>query len=415
MKTSLTALFIFLLVFAADISAQRLVKSANNGQITAEQAAKRIAELFPRTPFLPRPANITLKKITYTSVDAKGKSVNLTGLVAMPAGGAPNGLVVFCHGTTQDRNMSPSRYKGAGDGSETEMAVLAFASGGYALVLPDYLGLGDHKGAHPYPLSVTNARSARDAILPSRALAAQSRYKIGEKLFVTGYSEGGGVAMALTKDLQSLGTPEYRVERSAPASGPYDLSGVTREFMLKEPTDQLGFGVRLYLMSYSTYYFRKERNIKITNYFKPAMANSIWLNYNAGLKDETLITRIGLAAVLMRANNSLRNVMTDEAIRKFERLDKSDPLIAELANNDVYDWTPRAPMLLINLEGDGVVSPENTEKAFQTMRGRGVGRDALRRYVIRDKELNHITAVPAAMAAARAFFDGGFSGVRGVE
>jgi hypothetical protein len=36
-------------------------------------------------------------------------------------------------------------------------------------------------------------------------------------------------------------------------------------------------------------------------------------------------------------------------------------------------------MLLINLQGDKVVDPGNTEKAFQTMRQRGVGANVLRR------------------------------------
>jgi hypothetical protein len=193
------------------------------------------------------------------------------------------------------------------------------------------------------------------------------------------------------------------------------MTGATREFLLKEPTDQLGMGVRLYLLSYATFYFRKEHNVPIRNYFKRAMADSIWLNYNTTVTDENLIKRLGLTAVLMRPKNSIKNLLTPEFLRRLESLDTSDPLIAELAKNDVYDWSPRTPMLLINLEGDAVVDPQNTEKAFQTMRGRGIGRDQLRRFVIPGGKLTHLTAVPAAMAAGRKFFDEGFAGVRDAQ
>lgn len=398
-------------LFSVGVSAQRLVSNVSNGTITVYTFAPRISKVFG-SDFEFNTPNIELRKIVYTSVDGKGRTVNVSGLVAWPTGGAPNGLVVFCHGTIQDRRNSPSRWKGTADGSEAETATYAFATGGYAVVIPDYFGLGDHQAAHPYPMSVTNARSARDSIVPARTLAMQAGYKIGPKLFVTGYSEGGGVAMALTKDLQTLNASGYQVTSSAPASGPYDLLDTTRDFLLQESTDTLGFGVRLYLLSYATYYFRKEKNIKITNYFKPAMANSIWLNYNSTVSDENLIKRLVATAMLTRAKNSIRNVLTDDFVGRLERLDMSDPLIAELAKNNVFDWSPRTPMLLINLEGDGVVDPKNTDKAFRTMRSRGAGSETLRRYIIRGDGLNHLNAVPNAMSAARKFFDEGFAGVR---
>lgn len=399
---------------SAGISAQRLISNVSNGVLRPNVVGARLNEIYKGAPLPANSPQIELRKIVYTTIDVKGRSVNVSGLVAWPTGGAPNGLVVFCHGTIQDRRSSPSKWKGTPNGSEAETATYAFATGGYAVVIPDYLGLGDHMAAHPYPLNVTNARSARDSIVPARMLAMQLGYKINPKLYVTGYSEGGGIAMALTKDLQSLGS-SYQVEKSAPASGPYDVTDTTREFIMQDGTDTLGFGVRLYLLSYATYYFRKENGVKITNYFKPTMANSIWLNYNSTVTDENLIKRLVVTATLMRAKNSMKNVLTEDFVKRLERLDKSDPLIAELAKQDVYDWSPRAPMLLINLEGDGVVDPRNTEKAFRTMRARGLGRDQLRRYIIPGEGLNHVIAVPNAMSAARKFFDEGFAGVRDAQ
>jgi Predicted hydrolase of the alpha/beta superfamily len=399
---------------ALNISAQRLVSNVSNGTIRPNVVGPRLQVIF-KGDLAANSPQIELKKIVYTTVDVKGRSVNVSGLVAWPTGGAPNGLVVFCHGTIQDRRNSPSKWKGTPNGSEAETATYAFTTGGYAVVIPDYLGLGDHMAAHPYPLNITNARSAKDSIVPARMLAMQSGYKIGPKVYVTGYSEGGGVAMALLKDLESIGGSGFTVEKAVPVSGPYDMTGATREFLLREPTDTVGFGVRLYLLSYAAYYFRKEHNVKITNYFKPAMANSIWLNYNTTVSDENLIKRLMVTAVLMRPKNAIRNLLTPDFVRKIETLDTSDPLIAELAKNNVYDWSPRTPILLVNLEGDTVVNPENTTSAMNAMRRRGIGRDKLRRHIMRGEGLTHVTAVPNGMAAARKFFDDGFAGVRDAQ
>ena len=387
-----------------------LAGSSRTRTLAADQVNARITKVFGQYAAPQANTDILLTKVLYTSIDEGGKKVILSGLMATPVGGAPNGLIVFCHGTIQDRDNSPSMWKGNEDGSET--AVLAFASGGYAVVIPDYLGLGDHKATHPYPRNKINSQSAVDIIEPARAVAGLQNIKIGDKLYFTGYSEGGGVAMAATQKLEQLIGRNYKVEKSAPASGPYDVSGATRDFMLVQPTDQVGFVVRVYLLAYAAYYLRKQSNVKITDYFKPAMANSIWLNFNRNPTDENLLKSLGLTAVLMRSKNDLRNVITPRFVKALQTLDRRDPLVAALIDDNVFDWAPRTPMLLLALEGDGVVSPANTTNAFNAMRKRGVTPASMRRSIIRDSSLNHLTAVPAAMSRARAFFDAGFAAVR---
>jgi len=278
--------------------------------------------------------------------------------------------------------------------------------------MPDYLGLGDHHAFHPYPLNVTNAHAGVDIILPARALAKQKGYRVGAKLFVSGYSEGGGIAMAQLRQLEKFNDANYFVEAAAPASGPYDLSGATREFMMRENTDQTGFGVRLYLMAYMSYYFHKHAGIKLTDYFKPAMALTVSQAFKTNRTDKDVITRLVVAATLMRAKNSVFNIITPKFEKAMRTKDRRDPLVKAMIENDVFDWSPKTRLLLINLEGDGVVDPSNTDKAFRTMRNRGVSPNTLRRYIIPGGILTHITAVPAALSAARRFFDGGFGAVR---
>src|SRR5690606_12029813 len=108
-----------------------------------------------------------------------------------------------------------------------ENGMVAFASGGYAIAMPDYIGQGDHTGGHPYPANVTNSFAGMDLIKPAREVARRNNLTIGSSLYVTGYSEGGGVAMAQVRELERSNDPLHRVTAAAPASGPYDLSGTT--------------------------------------------------------------------------------------------------------------------------------------------------------------------------------------------
>jgi pimeloyl-ACP methyl ester carboxylesterase len=295
------------------------------------------------------------------------------------------------------------------------MATLAFASGGYAVAMPDYLGLGDNTGAHPYPLGAINSRSAVDIIEPARALAKRQNTEVGSRLFVSGYSEGGAVAMWTVRDLEQKSGAIYDVSAAAPASGPYDLLDTTRKWLLAAPTTQEEFVIRLSLTSYMAYYFHKSAGIKLTEYFKPAMAFTISQSFKGNISDKSVIERLALTGILLREKNSLEDAITTRFKTALETLDTSEPVISEMQKSDVYDWSPRTKMLLISLQGDTVVDPANTEKTMRTMRRRGVSNDTLRQYVIKDTSLNHSTAVAPALAQARRFFDGGFTNLRNAQ
>ncbi len=413
-----SALFILLasvIVFAVSASAQsnklpianaaNFVSSKFNGTLSVEQINTRMKAVFGASALPAASKAVDLYKVNYRSQNEKGDSVILSGLIALPKSDAPKGLVVYNHGTTADRNQSPSRWTGKANSSETELAAFAFASGGYAVAMPDYLGLGDDIGFHPYPLGAINSRSAIDLIEPARTIAARNGIALGSKLFVTGYSEGGAVAMWTVKELENKSGKQYDVTAAAPMSGPYDLSGATRKWLLASPTDQVGFVIRLDLLSYIVQSFHKNNGVKLTDYFKPLMALTVSEAFKTNRSDENIIKRLALAATLMRAKNSLENVLENRFVEALQKSDLRDPIIKGLENNDVYDWSPSTPMLLVNLEDDKIVDPDNTDKAFRTMRKRGVGSDTLNRFIIKDGNLNHITAVAPALLQARRFFD----------
>lgn len=406
---SSSAVLLLLLLCSVSFS-QQLIKKEFNGKMSVAALNEQIKKRFSGQNVPEAVSEIELYKITYASLDTNNKRTTLSGLVVLPIGGAPKGLIVYCHGTTVDRRRSPSNFKGTGEAPEILEAISALGTSGYAVAMPDYIGLGDNKSAHPYPLNKVNAASGRDMISAVRSFALQKKYSIAAPLFITGYSEGGGVAMALTNSLSSYTNKEYRVTASAPASGPYDLSGATRNFMMEETGDQTGFIIRLYLLSYAANYLSKEKGVKLNTIFKRSLANAISLNYRLNPKDEGLIKNIGVTTALMRSKNQLSNVLQPDFIQEMRSITSNALFVRLLRENDTYSWEPKAPMLLIYVDKDAIVSPQNTEIAYNTMQRRGVSSAILRKVAI-PESYDHITGIAPALAKVRAFFDGGFAAV----
>lgn len=403
-------LFLVILLAASGVSAQRLVSFSKNAVLTADVANARV-EKHLKDVGLPRfDSDVDLYKITYTSTDEDGKSVNLTGLAALPRSGAPKGLVVYMHGTQWNRKDSPSRFKAKDDSAPFYLELAAFATGGYAMVMPDYIGLGDNKRRHPYPLNLVNAQSGVDIIDAVRSLTDRMAYKLGDKLFVTGYSEGGGTAMGLTKLLEEKTDRRYHVTRSAPMSGPYDLTGATRDYLLAEASGK-DLIARAFLLGYAVKYFKDQYGVNADEYFSKPMSMAVNTAFKDGRSETDILLRLAVVSTLSGSTRSVEKLLTKRFIEALETLDTSDPVIREMARNNVFDWKPRTEMLLQNLSTDKIVAPENTHNAMKAMRSHGVGRNKLRHIEVVNESLDHGSVAKITTVNARKFFDGGFEAV----
>ena len=398
-------LFALLLLFALTLPAEAsgLISCEKTGTLTAAHLNGRLQTVFG--PLAPAPASRAahLYALRYYSHNAKGRRVTLSGLLALPDGGATRGLVLFNHGMTADRSLSPSRFDGKVNSPEVEAAVLAFVSGGYAVAMPDYLGLGVDQGVHPYPLGKVNCLSAIDLLEPAREAARRLNAPVGPRLFVAGYSEGGAVALWTVRTLEQ--TPGVRIAAAAPMAGPYDLTGAMAHSLTAPTTDPKVFAARLYLLAYLLNSVHKEDGVKLTNYVVPVMAAAIVSVFGKNLSDEAIIKRLALVATLRGARNSVERITTPRFQTVLNTTDLTDPVLRELDKSNCFDWLPRTKLCLICLESDRIVVPENTNKALKAMQARGAGPATVQESVIRDPSLNHLTALVPSLVQARRFFD----------
>jgi hypothetical protein len=172
-----------------------------------------------------------------------------TGLGADCTGARP--IVLYAHGTTTDRAFSMA------DLQKTETLFLAalFAAKGYIVVAPNYAGYDTSAlPYHPYLVADQQSKDMIDALAAARTalpLASATITKDSGQLFITGYSQGGYVAMATQRAMQSAG---MKVTAAAPMSGPYALAAFVDAVFYGEVNGDAPVSSTLLLTAYQKTY-----------------------------------------------------------------------------------------------------------------------------------------------------------------
>ncbi|NGZ86780.1 alpha/beta hydrolase family protein [Duganella aceris] len=168
---------------------------------------------------------ITTYTLKYHTIDSAGADTDASTAIMVPSGGdaACQGgrpVVLYAHGTSVQKSYDMA------DLSSTEPRLVAamFAARGYIVVAPNYAGYaGSSLGYHPYLDATQQAGDMIDALRAARSVFAGINAGASSRLMVTGYSQGGFVAMATQRAMQTQYPSEFNVTASAPLSGPYAL------------------------------------------------------------------------------------------------------------------------------------------------------------------------------------------------
>lgn len=402
------------LVAISQTTAQRLESYIQFAYISARESAEAIPKYFGKSDIKPTVrCGATLYRVQYWSTDLKGEVTLLSGLVAVPDQPIAMGTVVYLHGATAIRSNVPSRMSPTnGNSPETWIAFLALGTGGYVFVAPDYLGLGINSGFHPFALGSLNTLAASDLVLAADELLEKLSMKSLRRLYVTGYSEGGAIAMWLIRKLQAIDDPRLRVTAGAPISGPYDLSGVQTRSMIGKQNSLVKVALRLFFAAYFCYGLQEnQRWIKLEDCFSTPIASYIPLVWMRSKSDEELVQKLALKGIQQGSVVSIRRALTPSFLDMLENWSKDSKVARLLAENDCFDWSPTQPLYLLGLSTDYVVPMENTLVAARAMRKRGVLHDKLNFHSIAKEGLDHLNAMGPLLSLARKFFDRGFAGV----
>ncbi len=172
--------------------------------------------------------------LKYWTVDPAGSPTEVSGALMVPTGSSsqcsgPRPIVLYAHGTATASTYNIADITDSSNAAYSESAMIAavFAAHGYIVVAPNYEGYDiSNLGYHPYLDAAVNADDMEDALTAADTALPHTFTPdtTGDgKLFITGYSEGGYVAMATVKAMQAAGET---VTASAPSSGPYAIEGL---------------------------------------------------------------------------------------------------------------------------------------------------------------------------------------------
>ncbi|MFE9578431.1 alpha/beta fold hydrolase [Nocardia sp. NPDC006044] len=198
-----------------------VVSSTPVAQLSNEDTAAYLAERNFDTPVR---NGVDAYRVDYRTVGAKGEPTTASGLVVLPRTQSPRlRTISYAHGTLSAKSDAPSvNNRSRPDQARTIM----FAAAGYAAIAPDYLGLGDGPGSHPYTHAPTEVSASADLLFAAKSIAGQRRQELDRDVLVTGFSQGGHAAMAFGKALQADQVPGFGLAALAPVSGPYALRDV---------------------------------------------------------------------------------------------------------------------------------------------------------------------------------------------
>src|SRR5580700_4011980 len=200
--------------------------------------------------------DILMYHIEYATVGGANEPTSASAALLVPTGFGANctgarPIVLYAHGTTTDRAFNMT------DMQNTEVLNLAalFASQGYIVVAPNYAGYDTSTlDYHPYLIADQESKDMIDALKAARTalpLASATLTKDSGQLFVTGYSQGGYVAMATHRAMQAAG---MKVTAAAPMSGPYALAAFVDAVFYGEVNGDAPVSSTLLLTAYQKAY-----------------------------------------------------------------------------------------------------------------------------------------------------------------
>ena len=350
MKSRLLLVILSLFGFS-QLKAQTYLKST---QYLGQTSASMFSAFVPSAKY-----NVKAYKITYNTTDVDGSNTVASGAVYIPVGSSCDtfSILSYDHGTVLNKDDVPSR-----DNQEALIVKIA-ASVGAVAVAPDYLGLGDNSGLHPYMHAESEATATIDAIRAAREFLDSLNLGDNGEVFLTGYSQGGHAAMATAKYIQDSNLlAEFNVIAAGPASGPYNLSGTQAEVLLSDqPYSNPGYACYILFAMQRVY-------------------GNIYSSYDEILKSpyDTLIPPYFDGTYDMPIVNSLlpdtlSGFMQDSVLQNFrnDTVGKTHPIWQALIANDNYNWKPNFPVEMYYCTMDEQVDYHNALIAEDSMNARG--------------------------------------------
>ncbi len=336
-------------------------------------------------PAIVEPHNgISFHRIVYRTVDVDGSLTAASGMVIVPDGEGPFPVLSDQHGTQVTRRPT---ITDPFTETETGGVALLFAGQGWLGGGADYLGLGVSRGLHHYYHAETEASASLDFLRSLHHFTAERDIPVTDELFLSGYSQGAHVTMALHRALEQEPVGDWTVRASAPMAGAFDLADLSLPAALTAPAPTSSLYVTYALLAYDHVYDIFDAPGEL---FLPPHDGQVEALFDGKHEVQEIVAALPPTPAELLQPSFVASFLED----------KDHPLRVLLRMNDVLDWTPRAPITLYHGKADVDVPFANAERAFAALKARGAAVELVN---VGD-ELDHATASMPSYFAARTWF-----------
>ncbi|MGV7207781.1 alpha/beta hydrolase family protein [Oxalobacteraceae bacterium A2-2] len=169
---------------------------------------------------------VTTYTLRYHTIGSAGEDTEASTAIMVPSGSnaacmGARPVLLYAHGTSLQKSNDMANLAA----TEPRLVAAMFASQGYLVVAPNYAGYAGSSLAYSgYLDGAQQSADMVDGLRAARQVFAAIGASASSRLLLTGYSQGGYVALATQRAMQTQYGAEFSVTAAAPLSGPYALA-----------------------------------------------------------------------------------------------------------------------------------------------------------------------------------------------
>lgn len=302
---------------------------------------------------------VVVYRLTYSSVYGVGNTPrNTQAIMLLPAEKSVTYMLEYTHGAALPIDMFyptvPSQYNMELSEvvyKEIVKICIPMAANGYSVVMPDYMGYGITNDLdHPFVYNRELFKANLDAARAMKSALDSLGYAFDDRLFLAGWSEGAGTALASMNYIEADYSSEFDIVAMSGLAGPYSFESSIND-LFSHP-NRRAFAMPLYTW--------------------PAYV----INKFSGLNRPT--DQIFSYKVVDQESAIASSIYTTPS-EVFQRyfmdciLDGSDTdFIEEIVGNTFsYGWKPEGKVFLHHGDNDPVVPYYNSKETYDNLKAMG--------------------------------------------
>lgn len=287
--------------------------------------------------------------VTYRSRGINGEPIVASGFILLPKGKVPKGgwpVLAWAHGTTgvADTCAPSEDYVGGPVHAYQQIAstaLNAWLARGYAIVAPDYQGLGT-PGGHPYMNATSQLHTVVDAV---RAVHFLQPHQLSKQWLVMGHSQGGAAALTVAAYGQK-DAPEFDLRGAiALAPGGYQYQGIA-EYAVTHPKPEPSVAAFFPIVLLGAQ--AADPSIVPENLVSPEM-KALVIHARSRCLSELQADLKKSPATIFKPNAELNHLLT------------------YLKQQSIEYMIPTVPLMIVQGSNDNLVDPRGTQAYYQQL------------------------------------------------